>query len=255
VVVSTGGIGEVSTRESFRGRKLASILLQEAIAYMEHHKVAISSLHTGAAAPLYSQLGWRSVGVTAVCLTREELGAAAAAAATASATTTPTPCSISEMNSIDSMQVVEQLQPIHDAYIRQFSGCFARSREYWHTWWLAEAAVSRRVFLARDSAARVTAYLVSSHAPRDGDASRTIGVMEFACQPHHEAHFIPLALAAIEATGGEALQVPYGMVESVVPASVSREEVHGLMYRAITSEALLPVNDTHHHFFMRVDSF
>jgi predicted acetyltransferase len=59
--ILVGGIGEVSTKPKYTGKKLASTLLLKATDYMETNKFDISSLHTGEAAPLYASVGWKSV--------------------------------------------------------------------------------------------------------------------------------------------------------------------------------------------------
>lgn len=67
-----GAIGEVSTKTQYRGKHLASKLLEEAKgesqsgltihlpALMKRENYVLSTLHTGAAAPLYAKSGWIS---------------------------------------------------------------------------------------------------------------------------------------------------------------------------------------------------
>jgi predicted N-acetyltransferase YhbS len=57
VVLPMGGIGGVGTLPEYRGRGLATLLLEDAIAYMERKGHAISMLFTGIN-PFYAKLGW-----------------------------------------------------------------------------------------------------------------------------------------------------------------------------------------------------
>lgn len=56
-VLPMGGIGGVGTLPEYRGHGLATLLLQDAIAYMEGKGHAISMLFTGIN-PFYARLGW-----------------------------------------------------------------------------------------------------------------------------------------------------------------------------------------------------
>lgn len=57
VILPMGGIGGVGTLPEYRRKGLATSLLQDAIAYMEHKGHAISMLFTGIN-PFYAKLGW-----------------------------------------------------------------------------------------------------------------------------------------------------------------------------------------------------
>ncbi len=57
VILPMGGIGGVGTLPEYRGRGLATLLLEDAIAYMERKGHAISMLFTGIN-PFYAKLGW-----------------------------------------------------------------------------------------------------------------------------------------------------------------------------------------------------
>eukprot|EP00035_Acanthoeca_spectabilis_P003507 m.93677 g.93677 ORF g.93677 m.93677 type:complete len:471 (-) comp12165_c0_seq1:210-1622(-) len=57
--VALGGIGEVGTLPTWRGRGVASALLRFSVEHMERTGVEISGLHgVAAATPLYARLGW-----------------------------------------------------------------------------------------------------------------------------------------------------------------------------------------------------
>eukprot|EP00871_Galdieria_phlegrea_P006074 jgi/Galph1/954/GphlegSOOS_G5704.1 len=60
--VKVCGIGEVCTHENYRGRGIATKLLEHSISYMTESKFALSLLHTGTASKLYESLGWVAVG-------------------------------------------------------------------------------------------------------------------------------------------------------------------------------------------------
>lgn len=60
-IVSAGCLGEVSTHPAYRGRGLATRLIQHSLAWMHDHAIAISALSTGGSGPLYTRLGWQSV--------------------------------------------------------------------------------------------------------------------------------------------------------------------------------------------------
>jgi GNAT superfamily N-acetyltransferase len=57
--VTLGGVGEVGTLARWRGKGIATALLQRAVKLMEATGVAVSGLHgVAAATPLYARLGW-----------------------------------------------------------------------------------------------------------------------------------------------------------------------------------------------------
>lgn len=56
-----GGIGEVSTNPQYRGRGLATDLLQLAIEYCKGLKFPIMQLHTSKQTGFYANLGWIDV--------------------------------------------------------------------------------------------------------------------------------------------------------------------------------------------------
>ena len=64
--VTEGGIGEVATHPAYRGRGLASQLMQDSEQWMRTHGIAISSLHAslGPVAAFYRKIGWRPVPIS-----------------------------------------------------------------------------------------------------------------------------------------------------------------------------------------------
>lgn len=60
-IVPAGCLGEVCTHPAYRGRGLATCLIQHSVTWMRDHDIAISALSAGGSGPLYTRLGWQSV--------------------------------------------------------------------------------------------------------------------------------------------------------------------------------------------------
>jgi predicted N-acetyltransferase YhbS len=128
-VLKMGGIGEVSTKEEYRGKGLASSLLSKAAEYMKENGFHLSSLHTGAQAPLYRKSGYESVyryqHLQYVQLKLPQL----------KPTEKISKLKISQM----SPELLAQLKELYNTYSQRFNGFAVRSDEYWSTWVKTEA--------------------------------------------------------------------------------------------------------------------
>lgn len=120
--VVVGGIGEVSTREEWRGQGLAGRLLCDAMAYMAKQGLALALLHTSRAdlASFYCRHGFASVPMQ-----RHILPISVCARITASDAARLLPCS-------DSLKELAQLYDQWAAIMAP--GCIVRSAVYWSQW-------------------------------------------------------------------------------------------------------------------------
>eukprot|EP01117_Protostelium_nocturnum_P017799 TRINITY_DN730_c0_g1_i1.p1 TRINITY_DN730_c0_g1~~TRINITY_DN730_c0_g1_i1.p1 ORF type:complete len:346 (-),score=104.26 TRINITY_DN730_c0_g1_i1:269-1306(-) len=170
-VVKTGGIGEVSTKEAYRGKHLAKRLLEDSIKFMKENGYAVSTLHTGAAAPVYEKHGWKDFPREGVLRTIDSLQGNDAANAGWTVEN-------ADLNDEDQLKKITDL---HREYSIHFSGPFERSLEYWKKWiasevsrsdvkiasWLLNAAKERVAFVLVGYKPRKTSancYIVRSFA-------------------------------------------------------------------------------------------
>jgi len=122
-VVSFGGIAEVSTKPEYRGKKLASKLLEKAKEVMKEKGLLVSGLHTGEAVPLYHNVGWRSALVVggAFQLASEENSS----------------YNDYKLRKINWEQDLAEIKVIFVEFLThyQLQGTFARNKDdYWNTW-------------------------------------------------------------------------------------------------------------------------
>lgn len=109
--ISLGGIGEVSTKPKYTGKKLASTLLLEATKYMESNSFLISSLHTGEAAPLYVSVGWKSI---PRCFVKRQLS---------EISTSSSQYTISAID-LNSYEHSSKMQEMYDNYAKKYNGTY-----------------------------------------------------------------------------------------------------------------------------------
>lgn len=118
--VSMGGIGEVSTKPAYRGRGLASRLLEMAIDAMSAQDMPVSILFGDE--PLYEKAGWRFCPISGI---------------------------LSEISALPDLPENAAIRPfmpedlpylmgIYDLYAGRLHGAVIRSEAYWHRWVLPQ---------------------------------------------------------------------------------------------------------------------
>lgn len=152
-IIPVGGIGEVSTREEYRRRGIATQLLKDAIRFMEEREIVLSCLR--GSRPIYEALGWEAVGCHYAVARR----------------------SSSYVHDFDIRRVdlddeaeLRNLDALYHSYSRRFNGTFLRNEAYWRHWFCCE---SSEVWSARDGEEMVGYISVNV------DGSR-VNVREFA---------------------------------------------------------------------------
>eukprot|EP01119_Soliformovum_irregulare_P021970 TRINITY_DN7411_c0_g1_i1.p1 TRINITY_DN7411_c0_g1~~TRINITY_DN7411_c0_g1_i1.p1 ORF type:complete len:229 (+),score=54.09 TRINITY_DN7411_c0_g1_i1:364-1050(+) len=94
---------------------------------MKAHKIQISTLHTGSAAPVYQKLGWRSVARWYMMQTAKEI--------LDSPTLLPEASQTIRDADLQSDEEIQRLMKLHAAYASRFNGPFVRDDpEYWRRW-------------------------------------------------------------------------------------------------------------------------
>eukprot|EP01116_Phalansterium_solitarium_P021587 TRINITY_DN6779_c0_g1_i1.p1 TRINITY_DN6779_c0_g1~~TRINITY_DN6779_c0_g1_i1.p1 ORF type:complete len:350 (+),score=86.99 TRINITY_DN6779_c0_g1_i1:92-1141(+) len=130
-VVPVGGIGEVSTKAAWRGKGLASTLLNQALHYMKSRGLHCSSLHTSKAAPVYAKLGWRAVPRITIRRPIDDLVRRAAETTGAAAGVFG---KVLPLNWTD-LPMVDALMPLYSQYASRWNGPLVRaSHRYWQQW-------------------------------------------------------------------------------------------------------------------------
>ncbi len=123
--VPAGCLGEVCTRPAYRGRGLATRLIQDGITWMHDHGIVISALSTGGGGPFYTRLGWQSVPV------------AWGAARIQAASDPRFDFRPLDLASDEDLAIASRL---HRAFGRRFNGIFVRDHpDYWRQWVRTEA--------------------------------------------------------------------------------------------------------------------
>eukprot|EP01102_Stenamoeba_stenopodia_P018301 TRINITY_DN6688_c0_g1_i2.p1 TRINITY_DN6688_c0_g1~~TRINITY_DN6688_c0_g1_i2.p1 ORF type:complete len:375 (-),score=72.34 TRINITY_DN6688_c0_g1_i2:133-1257(-) len=135
-VYNVGGIGEVSTKASFRGAGLASRLLKRTFEEMPKKEMFLSTLHAGGKAmPMYERLGYKSYPrtISHFSVTLDALRNAADAINRSS---------IKELD-FDIDSDVQRVMELHWSFNTQlnFNGWFVRDDiNYWKKWVKAESS-------------------------------------------------------------------------------------------------------------------
>lgn len=125
--VPAGCLGEVCTHPAYRGRGLATRLIQRSIAWMREHDIPISALSTGGSSSLYTRLGWQSVPV---------LWGAARIRAGSDPSLDFRPL---DLGNEEDLAIASRL---HAAFAQRYNGIFARDHpDYWRRWVRAEAGI------------------------------------------------------------------------------------------------------------------
>lgn len=121
--ITVGGIGEVSTRQEYRRRGLATQLLKDSIRFMEARDIVTSSLH--GSQRIYSIEGWEKV---PRYYARQPFTAQKQVA-----------WNIRPVNFDDETEV-KRIATLYDGYARKFNGPFVRDDiTYWTKWVKAES--------------------------------------------------------------------------------------------------------------------
>lgn len=155
-----GGIGEVSTKKEMRGKGLAKILLKAAIQWMKSNDIALSTLHTGSAAPLYASLGWQSIPRIFISKPLQSLQTIE------EFPNFPHIFQIRKPQLHDS-QEVQLLMEIYHSYAVHFNGILNRSNpEYWSRWISNE--LNKEAFVLISTATqKPVAFLIFGPEKRD----------------------------------------------------------------------------------------
>ncbi|KAI9090056.1 acyl-CoA N-acyltransferase [Phlyctochytrium arcticum] len=151
-----GAIGEVSTNTAHTKRGLASKLLRNAEAHMKKHGLKIGILHTGAAAPVYEKLGWKTIPMPMIAISCDNLMA------------------LQKQSSIKSNFDLRDIIASHDLSLiqrlhAQFAplGSFQRSEAYWKSWVLEDRQddrykIAKRIVRAQLEDRNVVGYIIMS---------------------------------------------------------------------------------------------
>jgi len=165
---SVGGIGEVSTKDHWRKKGLASLLLNDSIKFMQEKGIYVSSLHTGAAAPVYAALGWKSVPRYLISKNIKDIRS--------DGQESNQKYKIRKAD-LRSDQDIDILVPIYTKFASQFNGTFVRDKIYW-TKWIADESPHPYVIISLDdnNIERNVGYISLKEKKRD---SSTVLVIDF----------------------------------------------------------------------------
>jgi predicted N-acetyltransferase YhbS len=192
-----GGIGAVATHPRFRGRGLATALLEDAIGYLRSAGYHLSMLFSGIQ-PFYSRLGWAPFPEHAFRLP----------VATAGRSPCPSGYTVRRFDPARDLAAVEH---VYDAYNEGRTGPYRRHHRYW-----------------LDGHSRVLGVLPARVAERDGEvvayasfraAGETFWLYEAGCLTGAADAFLPLAWAVVNEARTEGMST----IEGQMPRS------HGML--------------------------
>ncbi len=213
-MVPAGCLGEVSTHPAYRGRGLATRLIQHSVAWMHDHDIAISALSTGGSGPLYTRLGWQSVPV---------FWGAAHVQAWSDPRFDFRPL---DLDSDEDLAIASRL---HAAFGWRCNGIFVRDHpDYWRRWVRAEAGT---LWLATQGGEPLAYIAVREHW------GRTV-VMEYGGPPDDQEIAEVLLRHAIAQLGLSSATV--WMPIAVAPGLpfCHQHAENGIHYRAIHADRL-----------------
>ena len=199
--VPMGGIGEVSTKEAYRGRGLSGELLQRAIGYMQREGMQVSVLYTGLHGH-YERYGWRRIPRAE----RRFIGAQGV------------PCECREGTPEDLTAIralAQRVEPGDWSVVRE-------NDEYWHKWMAAE--IARKKMLVATAQGRLEAWLAYT---LHGDSWE---VVECGCEPGREGLFDGLCAATAMREGRESQ--PF-TAPAWLPTAATNTELHANEYSMI----------------------
>jgi len=259
-----GGIAEVSTNPSHRKVGLASQLLQMAIAFMQKHKVCISSLHTGSAAPLYAKHGWVAspIALAAIAIPKKPVTQQQAVVSSSSSNSQEFSVQYWRDASQFETSVLKQFASIYNYFNihNQFNGWLGREDfKYWEQWVTCESTINNNEahVAVMNITNEVLGYLfIRRHATNEGSI-----VLEFkdfaACESQvlkdgGLSLFLSLCIDAAKARASEIemastsqvkiTRVPMALLQAFTNASSSsssqytivEESKDEIMYKMIT---------------------
>merc|ERR1719336_480040 len=213
--IPMGGVGEVCTRQTHRGKGVQSGLMKMAIEAMEKRNFSISLLFAAPAAiGMYNKFGFNAVPQVRVCETWQK------AALDAAVKEWP-----HEVQSIPDEQFRKQGAPdlmssLHAKTMKSLTGPVVRSQEYWSSW-VAQSKEALPEMLAVTSAAAdgsaqayllvcaPEGYLVPESSKAEKHSLR-LKVLDFCCEPPDLARsaFGALAACAAKAASDRAAVAP-----------------------------------------------
>lgn len=231
-ILPTGGIGGVGTLPEYRGRGLATLLLEDAIAYMERKGHAISMLFTGIN-PFYARLGWTDFPEWRFRLQVRRM---------------PEVSEMPEGYSVRPCELDKDLPELQAIYKRHLQGlqlslCHARPEKFWldgHPQYLglkpSHVVVSGKGM--RDEG-RVVGY-ACAFVTEQG-----IRLSEFAYYPEHPSAVIALAIALAREAKVEGKE---GIVEGITPfmhplPQVLAELTEATLWHQVSEHMMLRVNN------------
>lgn len=161
-VVAMGGIGAVSTHPDYRGRGYNTLILQDAIRYMEERDYDLSMLFTGISGH-YGKLGW-------VTFPEHSITIAPASVPGATGERSQPPFRLREsappaqegwaVRPLDEAEDLPDVIRIYDEHNRQRTGTATRTPDYWRCGHSRVMGVLPNLVVERDG--RLAAYLKCS---------------------------------------------------------------------------------------------
>jgi predicted GNAT family N-acyltransferase len=125
-IYTLGGLGEVCTKESYRGKGIAKLVLDKTNEIMRNRRIQIGSLHTGSnLGPFYSKFGYQSVPLrfafVEIKIERVDQPHLTLLALT-----------------FEDEHINQVLVDYHAKYASQHNGVFVRDTSYWSNWMSGE---------------------------------------------------------------------------------------------------------------------
>lgn len=197
-VIPMGGIGGVGTLPEYRGRGLATLLLEDAIAYMERKGQPISMLFTGIN-PFYARLGWADFPEWRFRLQVKRV---------------PKESETPERYSVRLCGLYKdlpELQSVYRNHVRglQLSLCHARPDRFWSDGHLKYLGFKpSHVVVDGKGDGKIVGYACAF------PTEQGIRVSEFAYDPSHPMAVVSLAIALAKEAKSEGKE---GIVEGITP--------------------------------------
>lgn len=230
-ILPMGGIGGVGTLPEYRGRGLATLLLKDAIAYMESKGHAISMLFTGIN-PFYARLGWADFPEWRFRLQVRRV---------------PEESEMPENYFVRLCEIDKDLVHLRSIYRRHVQGlqlslCHARPDSFWldgHPQYLG-LKPSHVVVKGRERREERVVGYVCAFPTEQG-----IKVSEFAYDPDHPLAVIALAVALAREAGSRGKD---GILEGITPfmhplPQVLSSLTGATLWHQVTEHMMLRVNN------------
>ncbi|MCS7220304.1 MAG: GNAT family N-acetyltransferase [Anaerolineae bacterium] len=213
-MVLAGCLGEVCTHPAYRGRGLATRLIEHSVTWMHDHDIVISALSTGEIGSFYTRLGWQSVPVF--------WGAAHIQAGSDHRFD----FRLLDLDSEEDLVIASRL---HAAFGRRCNGVFVRDHpDYWRRWVREEAGT---LWLATQGGEPLAYMAVREHWGR-------MAVMEYGCLPDSRGLAEALLRHAIAQLGlpSAAVWMPIAVAPEL--SFCSQRAENSIHYRAIRVDRL-----------------